>query len=68
VIRLLKCRAILRRCSAGGEDSLRAIPDQRSAVPIALSLRWPLLAHGFTVETVGRLVLDGLATATAGTV
>jgi hypothetical protein len=27
-----------------------------------------LLAHGFTVETLGRLVLDGLATATPGTV
>jgi hypothetical protein len=27
-----------------------------------------VLAHGFTVETLGRLVLDGLATATPGTV
>jgi hypothetical protein len=27
-----------------------------------------MLAHGFTVETLGRLVLDGLATATPGTV
>ena len=27
-----------------------------------------MMAHGFTVETLGRLVLDGLATATAGTV
>jgi hypothetical protein len=26
-----------------------------------------LLAHGFTVEILGRLVLDGLATATPGT-
>jgi hypothetical protein len=26
-----------------------------------------MLAHGFTVETLGRLVLDGLATATLGT-
>jgi hypothetical protein len=26
-----------------------------------------MLAHGFTVETLGRLVLDGLATATPGT-
>jgi hypothetical protein len=25
-----------------------------------------MLAHGFTVETLGRLVLDGLATATPG--
>jgi hypothetical protein len=27
-----------------------------------------MLAHGFTVEMLGRLVLDGLATATTGTV
>jgi len=27
-----------------------------------------MLAHGFTVETLGRLVLDGHATATPGTV
>jgi hypothetical protein len=27
-----------------------------------------MLAHGFTVEMLGRLVLDGLATATPGTV
>jgi hypothetical protein len=27
-----------------------------------------MLAHGFTVETLGRLVLDGLATVTPGTV
>jgi hypothetical protein len=25
-----------------------------------------MLAHGFTVETLGRLVVDGLATATPG--
>lgn len=25
-----------------------------------------MLAHGFTVETLGRLVLDGLTTATSG--
>jgi hypothetical protein len=27
-----------------------------------------MLAHGFTVETLGRSVLDGLVTATPGTV
>jgi hypothetical protein len=26
-----------------------------------------MLAHGFTVETLGRLMLDGLATATMAT-
>jgi hypothetical protein len=26
-----------------------------------------MLAHGFTVETLGRLLLEGLATATPGT-
>jgi hypothetical protein len=56
--------AVKRRKGGRGAEQHRAL-RMLAGAPLGAT-EAIMLAHGFTVETLGRLVLDGLATATPG--